>query len=366
MSGIQDENRPRQWKLESTDDYRSVQDITEWDCPSLINGGGDEETSPAETMSSWSSFAAQSNVEDYKLTRSTENLKAGSSSSDYAHFETPPQAQDTMAIATPFPEFYDQFNGIEYPTYPGPWDWSPASTLTDTTEISCWASTASQQALSSTASPSNFNAFPAFNTTLTSEQMAAAYPMPSGLSTAQQQQHIVPGLLSNNFLDDTTMHAASVPDYLVNDFVGNIVDSMNTIRTASEAPSVISDHHSHSDQDSLPGHQCTPSPVGEGDVLASQSDDATDLPIHSSGPANQRRQVLSQEARTDRDMFIIQSRRNGLSYKEIKRRGGFDEAESTLRGRVRNLTTPKDKRVRKPVWHHKDVSVKWFPFEKSE
>lgn len=57
-----------------------------------------------------------------------------------------------------------------------------------------------------------------------------------------------------------------------------------------------------------------------------------------------------------RNAFLIESKRHGLSYKDIKRLGGFKEAESTLRGRFRTLTKTKDQRVRKPRWHDKDVS----------
>ncbi|KAI9040153.1 uncharacterized protein KD926_008476 [Aspergillus affinis] len=57
-----------------------------------------------------------------------------------------------------------------------------------------------------------------------------------------------------------------------------------------------------------------------------------------------------------RNAFLIECKRHGLSYKDIKRLGGFKEAESTLRGRFRNLTKSKDQRVRKPQWHDKDVS----------
>ena len=56
-----------------------------------------------------------------------------------------------------------------------------------------------------------------------------------------------------------------------------------------------------------------------------------------------------------KDQFLIEQKRSGLSYKEIKRIGRFSEAESTLRGRFRNLTKEKQHRVRKPVWTAKDV-----------
>ncbi|KAL5336734.1 hypothetical protein BJX70DRAFT_371893 [Aspergillus crustosus] len=57
-----------------------------------------------------------------------------------------------------------------------------------------------------------------------------------------------------------------------------------------------------------------------------------------------------------RNAFLIEYKRRGLSYKDIKRLGGFKEAESTLRGRFRTLTKSKEQRVRKPHWYENDVS----------
>lgn len=58
---------------------------------------------------------------------------------------------------------------------------------------------------------------------------------------------------------------------------------------------------------------------------------------------------------TTRDLELLELRSQGISYREIKQKYGFTEAESTLRGRYRTLTKSKDKRVRKPVWKDKDV-----------
>ncbi|PLB50683.1 hypothetical protein P170DRAFT_508829 [Aspergillus steynii IBT 23096] len=58
-----------------------------------------------------------------------------------------------------------------------------------------------------------------------------------------------------------------------------------------------------------------------------------------------------------RNAFLIECKRRGLSYKDIKRLGGFKEAESTLRGRYRTLTKSKDQRVRKPFWHDNDIRL---------
>ncbi|CAD6500821.1 BgTH12-06526 [Blumeria graminis f. sp. triticale] len=61
--------------------------------------------------------------------------------------------------------------------------------------------------------------------------------------------------------------------------------------------------------------------------------------------------------RTARDEFLIQKKKAGMSYREIKREGGFIEPESTLRGRFRTLTKAKSARVRKPEWSDNDVHL---------
>ncbi|KAK4123043.1 hypothetical protein N657DRAFT_645765 [Parathielavia appendiculata] len=46
-----------------------------------------------------------------------------------------------------------------------------------------------------------------------------------------------------------------------------------------------------------------------------------------------------------------------MTYKEIRRMGGFTEAESTLRGRYRTLTKCREARVRKPEWSEMDLRL---------
>ncbi|KXT17189.1 hypothetical protein AC579_349 [Pseudocercospora musae] len=61
--------------------------------------------------------------------------------------------------------------------------------------------------------------------------------------------------------------------------------------------------------------------------------------------------------RRDRDKYLLKMRERGMSYKEIKRRGKFKEAESTLRGRIRVLTKDKSERVRRPDWTDNDLQL---------
>ncbi|RVX74630.1 hypothetical protein B0A52_01756 [Exophiala mesophila] len=60
---------------------------------------------------------------------------------------------------------------------------------------------------------------------------------------------------------------------------------------------------------------------------------------------------------TSKDDYLVRAKQQGMSYKEIKRVGGFREAESTLRGRYRALTKEPAARVRKPQWTDGDVTA---------
>ncbi|CCU80332.1 hypothetical protein BGHDH14_bgh05887 [Blumeria hordei DH14] len=89
-------------------------------------------------------------------------------------------------------------------------------------------------------------------------------------------------------------------------------------------------------------------------------------PIYPSTPAlchfqgktgNNKKTSSPLVRRTARDEFLIQKKRAGMSYRDIKREGGFIEPESTLRGRFRTLTKAKSARVRKPEWSENDVHL---------
>ncbi|KAL9094052.1 MAG: hypothetical protein Q9165_003722 [Trypethelium subeluteriae] len=58
-----------------------------------------------------------------------------------------------------------------------------------------------------------------------------------------------------------------------------------------------------------------------------------------------------------KDDYLVQQKQAGLTYKEIKLKGHFAEAESTLRGRYRNLTKRKEERVRRPEWEDRDIAL---------
>lgn len=81
---------------------------------------------------------------------------------------------------------------------------------------------------------------------------------------------------------------------------------------------------------------------------------ASDTP----SPAASLTRPLAKPSQRDnaKNALLIHYKEQGMSYKDIKAIAGFDEAESTLRGRYRTLTKPKEERVRKPEWSERDVS----------
>ncbi|KAI1121570.1 hypothetical protein F5Y10DRAFT_282387 [Nemania abortiva] len=66
---------------------------------------------------------------------------------------------------------------------------------------------------------------------------------------------------------------------------------------------------------------------------------------------------LTDAERDAKNRFLVESKLAGMTYREIRRQGGFTEAESTLRGRFRTLTKNKEQRVRKPEWQDKDIRL---------
>lgn len=123
---------------------------------------------------------------------------------------------------------------------------------------------------------------------------------------------------------------------------------------------------------------CGPFGLGQLNAGSGQSQIGLDLPMHHENYLMQetsasagslqpepsfcrdwtKRVNLPPYERTEKDLNLLRWKKEGLSYKEIKIRGNYMEAESTLRGRYRNLIKAKDKRVRKPTWRAKDVSFR--------
>jgi hypothetical protein len=89
-------------------------------------------------------------------------------------------------------------------------------------------------------------------------------------------------------------------------------------------------------------------------TMAGMTEDTED---ERSGRQQQSHEKIIAHRSDSRDAFLLECKRKGMSYREIKKIGHFEEAESTLRGRFRTLTKRKEQRVRKPQWQAKDVSL---------
>lgn len=80
-------------------------------------------------------------------------------------------------------------------------------------------------------------------------------------------------------------------------------------------------------------------------------------PVPKAIPSSSKASQALKEPTKEDDILLLRWRSQGISYKTIKERLGIDEAESTLRGRLRTLTKPKNERVRRPQWMEKDVCL---------
>ncbi|KAI9771864.1 MAG: hypothetical protein M1840_001634 [Geoglossum simile] len=90
----------------------------------------------------------------------------------------------------------------------------------------------------------------------------------------------------------------------------------------------------------------------------SSSLDSRSAPTRRSSPRGRTNpNARAAQRKIMKDQFLIESKFAGMSYREIREKGNFSEAESTLRGRFRTLTKEKGKRVRKPEWEDEDIRL---------
>lgn len=336
MSGVPTEYHARDWSGQEVKKYS--QDMHEWSCPGLIIGA-DEDNSPTTSLSSWSPFSPSSNPGDAKIVFPSDGYGFRVYPPTDAHSPHSQVAQSAESLSEKDRTIVGSNEGTQTSACPltnqsmmrsnvDAWQWEPASNVHDHMQNCSWDTlpySMSHNPLLAAGHATGIETFPAFNSEFASQQLeiqgyAGAH---QSQSASQQEGHIVPGLLFNGIPEDPAFDRA--------------------MSEASSAPD--------SAFDSDCGIESMPSAAA---VLPSQNDDST---VGSADYSASRNTPLSKEKRNDRDMYLLQSRRSGLSYKEIKRRGGFTEAESTLRGRIRILSKPKHERVRKPQWLQSDVST---------
>ncbi|ORY63399.1 uncharacterized protein BCR38DRAFT_486145 [Pseudomassariella vexata] len=92
-------------------------------------------------------------------------------------------------------------------------------------------------------------------------------------------------------------------------------------------------------------------------VLLPRPSPSTSVMMKTSAAASSRLLETQAAEKAAKDEFLIKHKRAGMTYREIRKKGKFIEAESTLRGRYRTLTKPKETRVRKPEWEESDIRL---------
>lgn len=102
-------------------------------------------------------------------------------------------------------------------------------------------------------------------------------------------------------------------------------------------------------------------PATNADPPADMAPNPTDGTHNPSLPTTPARSNDLGRRDNSRDQQLLDLKKSGLSYKEIKEQYHFPEAESTLRGRYRTLTKTREDRVRKPEWKPDDVSHSFPP-----
>lgn len=128
-------------------------------------------------------------------------------------------------------------------------------------------------------------------------------------------------------------------------------------RPASKSSMTSSDSRRFKDRSPIPSQPpASPqAPPHESRVAQLKREDQDDMP-QGAESSSQGQSSRVGGARAAKDEFLVKSKLAGMPYKEIRKKGNFTEAESTLRGRFRTLTKDKEARVRKPEWQDNDVS----------
>lgn len=305
----------------------SFAETHDWECPGLIDG--DSGTSPTTSFNSWAAFTPPlftNDAKDSTLTQHTadhgfphvvDTVMPGLANNHHNVAVSPLFTGNAAASGSSPYQALSVIPSLGH-WYEGMYDSRHvAPTLGGSTSDPSIYPSFGFEAPEGVAS---MDPFPPFDSKLASAQLAAMGHYPSEEKPRLNHDgHIVPGLLSNT-----------------------VLDSYDVTRSPSSTPAMAD----------YPRSRGATENAGRMTIVPSQRQNKA---TRASSGRNRIRVPLTGAARCDRDLFLLQCRNKGLSYKEIKRRGGFEEAESTLRGRIRILSKPKHERVRKPQWHHSDV-----------
>lgn len=206
-----------------------------------------------------------------------------------------------------------------------------------------------------------------FNNTTTQIAPPQLYNVPPPTSHSSQES------LNNNGGPSSAKRLRMSPPRLRS--ASSDLSSHISFRNVADYSSQSPPHAEPAARKRLPNNaHSSPTPLGYPDGIGSGSQDSPSVATsvghsfyesdsnygsssaQSSQPSRLPSPALSDANRSSQNKFLVEARASGMSYREIRIKGGFTEAESTLRGRHRTLTKDKESRVRKPEWTDTDVS----------
>lgn len=227
---------------------------------------------------------------------------------------------------------------------------SPKALTLDVLPVAYSSSGSSQGLMLSMSNPNSPSSSPA-----TSSRGDTPDSCPETLSVVEPPMSV---RQHRQILPDTLPQSRVIPELSSNDSTSRKMFSRRPLRPKSDGDSRrrpsssdenkslithTSEHNVESvSQKSLAPKRIEPKPLNGSSWSDSSQNSATAQATHH---------------RDAKDDFLVRSKLAGMSYKDIRRKGNFVEAESTLRGRFRTLTKNKAARVRKPGWTDNDVCL---------
>ena len=167
-------------------------------------------------------------------------------------------------------------------------------------------------------------------------------------------------------LPDSLPRSHIVPVLSSNDFSSRRTTQKRSLKSKSESQSrrkASLPYHSRSIGNPASSHKVDPTPAQT--LAPKKIEPKPTIKSTLSHSSSTSPTAQAQHHRDAKDDFLVRSKLAGMSYKDIRRRGNFVEAESTLRGRFRTLTKHKAARVRKPEWTDNDVSAHSLAFREA-
>lgn len=139
--------------------------------------------------------------------------------------------------------------------------------------------------------------------------------------------------------------------------VSSPVDTRMPISSLLQQERELSDPSSLDDLESQGDIESIDMGADDYDYADDQLDNNPPISSTSKAKTLTKLRLLLRDDRASLDEYLVEARKQGYRYLEIMKQVEFGVEESTLRGRYRTLTKPKEHRVRKPEWTAKDVSI---------